>query len=330
MQTKFFRYLVFLSIFSFVFLAVYRGSQHKGFRRLMVAFKLAVIITAVKTGFINSPDLINNNTDNPTLEPTAINKNYQIPKLYKDPAKLYDDTVLFVGRDSTPTNGPNTVPTAPSQSGWIGGTNPSKRPPGSGSTNPYRNPYRMPPKAADRKLGGGAVAGGAGQPGGGGNNGGDDWNNNNNNKNYNNQKGDGNVDDSLYVPFEDKKSKKKSNEEDQCPINQVEVKESFRSHNSLRKASERALRNQDLKNEYTRIKQRVSEGVDPMKIGRGATDLGENLTYVRGRHGRYIIKDSNGVKDFVGIAYRGSKNDMRTLATAMNNIYNVNIEPGGY
>ena len=38
------------------------------------------------------------------------------------------------------------------------------------------------------------------------------------------------------------------------------------------------------------------------------------MTYVRGRHGRYLVKNDNGVKDVVGIAYRGSRKDMKTMA----------------
>lgn len=113
-------------------------------------------------------------------------------------------------------------------------------------------------------------------------------------------------------------------------IDQPEVNESFKSNSSLKKVTKRALGNQDVKREYTRILKRIGEGVDPMDIGRSSTDLGDSLTYVRGRHGRYIIKDDNGIKDVVGIAYRGSRNDMKTLAKEMNKLYNVNIEPGGY
>ncbi len=67
-----------------------------------------------------------------------------------------------------------------------------------------------------------------------------------------------------------------------------------------------------------------------MDIDQNSTDLGDGVRYVRGRHGRYIIKNDNGLKDVVGIAYRGSRNDMKTLAKEMNKLYNVNIEPGGY
>lgn len=67
-----------------------------------------------------------------------------------------------------------------------------------------------------------------------------------------------------------------------------------------------------------------------MDIGPDSTDLGDGLTYVRGRHGRYVVKNDNGRKDVVGIAYRGSRNDMKTLAKEMTKSYNINIESGGY
>jgi hypothetical protein len=124
--------------------------------------------------------------------------------------------------------------------------------------------------------------------------------------------------------------KNKNKSEDQCAIDQPQVNESFKSNSSLKKVTKRALGNQDVKREYERIQKRIGEGVDPMDIGRSSTDLGDGLTYIRGRHGRYIIKNDNGVKDVVGIAYRGSRNDMKTLAKEMNKSYNVNIESGGY
>lgn len=124
--------------------------------------------------------------------------------------------------------------------------------------------------------------------------------------------------------------KKKQSSEDQCLIDQTEVNESFKFNSSLKKVTKRALENQDVKREYTRILKRMGEGVEPMDIGQSSTDLGDGLTYVRGRHARYIIKNDNGVKDVVGIAYRGSRNDMKTLAKEVNKLYDVNIKPGGY
>jgi hypothetical protein len=139
-----------------------------------------------------------------------------------------------------------------------------------------------------------------------------------------------NKEESKTFDYDHPSPKKKKQSEDQCPIDQPKVNESFKFNSSLKKVTKRALVNQDVKREYERIQKRIGEGVDPMDIGRGSTDLGEGLTYVRGQHGRYIVKNDNGVKDVVGIAYRGSRNDMKTLAKEMNKLYNVNIEPGGY
>ena len=63
----------------------------------------------------------------------------------------------------------------------------------------------------------------------------------------------------------DPQKKKKS--KDQCPIDQSEVSESFKSNSRLKKVTKRALGNQDLKREYTRILKKIGEGVDPINIG---------------------------------------------------------------
>lgn len=110
----------------------------------------------------------------------------------------------------------------------------------------------------------------------------------------------------------------------------TEVTESFKSNTSLKKVTKRAFANQKVKNEYIRILKRINEGVEPINIGSKSSDLGNGITYVRGEHGRYIIKNDNGVKDVVGIAYRGSKKDMQTLAKETNKSYNVDIKSGGY
>ena len=218
--------------------------------------------------------------------------------------------ILVKAGDSSPS-----VPTP------AGKGQPSNFPSGTtgGRRTPYVNTYRTPPKVAGQGLG--AAPNPAGAVGGG---------------------GAAEFDDKYPVPEKGQESKtfdgdyrsnypkNKNKSEDQCPIDQPEVNESFKYNSSLKKVTKRALGNQDVKREYERIQKRIGEGVDPMDIGRGSTDLGDGLTYVRGRHGRYIVKNDNGVKDVVGIAYRGSRNDMKTLAKEMNKLYNVNIEPGGY
>ena len=226
-----------------------------------------------------------------------------------------DQKVILVKTgDSSPSVPASTGPGQPSNFPTPG--RPSRNVPGV-NINPSRD--RVAPKIVDYGLGAGA------NPAGGGNGG-----------------EAPEFDDQCPVPKKEQSQEsktfdyspndpqKKKKSKDQCPIDQPEVNESFKSNRSLKKVTNRALGNQDVKREYTRILKRIGEGVDPMDIGRSSTDLGDGLTYVRGRHGRYIIKDDNGVKDVVGIAYRGSRNDMRTLAKEMNKSYNVNIEPGGY
>ena len=207
-----------------------------------------------------------------------------------------------------PTNrGPSNFPTPPS------GGRPSQP--------VYVPKYRTAPKIVNPGLGAGANPAGAGG-GGGAAEFDDQWPVSKEQKSQESETFD------YDYRSNDPQNKKKS--KDQCPIDQPEVNESFKSNSSLKKVNKRALENQDVKREYTRILKRIGEGVDPMDIGRSSTDLGDAMTYVRGRHGRYIIKNDNGVKDVVGIAYRGSRNDMKTLAKEMNKLYNVNIEPGGY
>ena len=70
--------------------------------------------------------------------------------------------------------------------------------------------------------------------------------------------------------------------ENECSINQVDVKESFNGNKSLKKVSKRALANQDLAREYKRIDKRMSEGVKSIDIGKDLIDLGNGMTYVRG------------------------------------------------
>jgi len=198
---------------------------------------------------------------------------------------------------------------------------PASRPGRRANSGPRINPpgYRVAPKIVDQGVGAAANPAGAGNGGGAA----EFDDNKPSSKKEQSQ-------ESKTFDYRSNDPQKKKKSKDQCPMDQPEVNESFNSNSSLKKVTKQALGNQDVKREYTSILKRIGEGVDPMDIGGSSTDLGDGLTYVRGRHGRYIIKNDNGVKDIVGIAYRGSRNDMKTLAKEMNKSYNVNIEPGGY
>ena len=49
---KIFKYLIFLSILSGIFVLIYRQSDEKGFRRWWISFKIAVLTAAIAAGLI--------------------------------------------------------------------------------------------------------------------------------------------------------------------------------------------------------------------------------------------------------------------------------------
>lgn len=227
-----------------------------------------------------------------------------------------DRQVILVGHNSS--GNPSNVPSNIGRQGQSPSnfTTPSSRP----SRNvPGLNPYRVASKIVDKGFGVGGNP--AGAENGGGNAEFDD-------QSLEKQQSQESETFDYDYRSNDPQNKKKS--KDQCPIDPPEVNESFKSDSSLKKVNKRVLGNQDVKREYRRSLKRIGEGVDLVDIGRSSTDLGDRLMYVLGRHGHYIIKNDNGVKDIVGITYRGSRNDMKTLAKEMNKLYNVNIEPGDY
>nr|QYB19007.1 hypothetical protein [Climaconeis cf. scalaris]QYB19146.1 hypothetical protein [Climaconeis cf. scalaris] len=125
---KIFRYLIFMSILSAIFFAIYRQSDKKGFHKFQTSFKLAVIIAASAAG------LMPVNTH--AIEAIENNK------------------VILVKRgDSSPS-----VPTQ------TGRGQPNNFPTSStgGRRTPHVNPYRTPPRVVDQGLGAGANPAGAG------------------------------------------------------------------------------------------------------------------------------------------------------------------------
>jgi hypothetical protein len=71
--------------------------------------------------------------------------------------------------------------------------------------------------------------------------------------------------------------------------------------------------------------------VDPIEIGNRATDLGDGITYVHTKHSRFVVKTIDmKTEDIIGIAYRGKRQDMKTLARVMNEQYGVDINEGAY
>lgn len=53
-----------------------------------------------------------------------------------------------------------------------------------------------------------------------------------------------------------------------------------------------ALKNQDVKNEYDRIKKRLEEGINPIDIGKKSTPVASNKMLIKGDEGRYLVEVS--------------------------------------
>ena len=130
---KLFQSIIFISILSAIFLVIYRQCHEKGFRKLWVAFKIAVVIAATLAGLI---------PENAEAQELTSNNNQQI---------------TLVARDSGGT--PSNVP----YNGGKPGQSPANFPisPAGGKPSPFVPTYRGVPKVVPG-VGGGANPGGGG------------------------------------------------------------------------------------------------------------------------------------------------------------------------
>jgi len=76
------------------------------------------------------------------------------------------------------------------------------------------------------------------------------------------------------------------------------------------------------------VKQKLSEGADPMKIGRKPTNLGNNFYYIRKSDARIIVKldQTTGNSDIVAFALRSNTKNMETFATVVNSQCDTKIK----
>ena len=116
----------------------------------------------------------------------------------------------------------------------------------------------------------------------------------------------------------------------QCSVDPVQ--ESFRDSKEQRKLSERALDNQKVNREYLRILGKLENGTHPRDIGRRTTKVGKHIYYIRGSHGRYVVRqigDTGGV-EILGVGCRSNTKDMRKFAKLMTKLYDTHINPNAY
>lgn len=82
------------------------------------------------------------------------------------------------------------------------------------------------------------------------------------------------------------------------------------------------------------VKQELSEGENPMKIGYKPTNLGNGFYYIRKRNARIIVKldPTTGNSDVVAFGLRSNEKNMETLATVVNSQCDtkIKINPKAY
>jgi hypothetical protein len=82
------------------------------------------------------------------------------------------------------------------------------------------------------------------------------------------------------------------------------------------------------------VKQKLSEGVNPMEIGYKPTNLGNGFYYIRKPAARIIVNvdPTTGNSDIVAFGLRSNDKNMETLATVVNSQCDtkIKINPKAY
>jgi hypothetical protein len=104
------------------------------------------------------------------------------------------------------------------------------------------------------------------------------------------------------------------------------VTEKLEESNAVKKLVKTALKNQDVKNEYVRIKKRLEEGINPVDIGVRSTPVASNKVLIKGDEGRYLVEVSGNQVNVLGICARGNRKNVKTFESLMNEMYGVNLQ----
>lgn len=116
---------------------------------------------------------------------------------------------------------------------------------------------------------------------------------------------------------------KENNEE--CEL-EKKVEEKFDESNAVKKLVGIALKNQDVKNEYGRIKKRLEEGINPVDIGKKSTPVASNKVLIKGDEGRYLVEVSGDQIKVLGMCARGNRKNVNSFKTLMNEMYGVSLK----
>ena len=96
--------------------------------------------------------------------------------------------------------------------------------------------------------------------------------------------------------------------------------------------AEKALQNPQVNREYIDILEQLENGINPRDIGRRTSKVGKHIYYIRGSHGRYVIRQigDNDAIEILGIGSRSNTKNMKKFANLMNKLYDTNINSNAY
>jgi len=94
----------------------------------------------------------------------------------------------------------------------------------------------------------------------------------------------------------------------------------------LKKLVNIALRDQNVKNEYGRIKKGLNESANPIDIGPTTAAVAKDKVLIKGAHGRYLVEVSGNQVNVLGICARGNKKNVNSFERLMNEMYDVNLQ----
>lgn len=124
-------------------------------------------------------------------------------------------------------------------------------------------------------------------------------------------------------------------EKSECEYHeQLQVDESYKSNSNLKKVTKNANKSKEAVKNLKDVKQKLSEGVNPMEIGYKPTNLGNDFYYIRKPAARIVVKVDPTTRnsDIVAFALRSNGKNMKTLATVVNAQCEtkIKIEPKAY
>ena len=120
-----------------------------------------------------------------------------------------------------------------------------------------------------------------------------------------------------------------SDTESECEsAEHLQVDESYKSNLDLKKITKNAYKSKRAVKNLEDVKQKLSEGVNPMEIGYKPTNLGNGFYYIRKPAARIIVKvdPTTGNSDIVGFGLRSKEKNMETLATVVNSQCDTKIK----